>query len=149
AELLLLEWRYRHQGQDSFYHDEYAQRFAPWAPVVQEAWRTWKESERSRGAAQLHVEGPRPANAQGFEQIELIGTGGMGEVFRAYDPRLKRLVALKKVRLDQSTPARLARFRTEAEALARLRHPHIVSIHEYREEAGQPVLVMEYVAGGS
>jgi serine/threonine-protein kinase len=85
----------------------------------------------------------------GYEQFELLGKGGMGEVYKAFDPRLKRWVALKQVRLDRARPDRLVRFRREAEALAKLDHPHIVKVHEYAERDGQPVLVMEHVGGGT
>jgi hypothetical protein len=82
-----------------------------------------------------------------YEVRRQLGRGGMGVVHEAYHPQLKRLVALKT--LCDVSPERLARFRTEAEALARLRHPHIVGVFGWEESAGQPVLVLEHVPGGS
>src|SRR5262249_23229584 len=64
--------------------------------------------------------------------------------------KLQRLVALKMIRAgDQAGPQELARFRTEAEAVARLRHPNIVQIYEVGEHQAQPYLALEYVEGGN
>jgi eukaryotic-like serine/threonine-protein kinase len=78
----------------------------------------------------------------------LIGQGGMGEVYRAHDTRLKRDVALKV--LPQSFASdldRLARFEREAQVLGSLNHPHIASIYGIEESNGTPALVMELVEG--
>ncbi len=94
--------------------------------------------------------GPAPLLVlTGYEALEKLAEGGMGVVYRAFDPLLKRHVALKMIRADLVLPDRLGRFRKEAEALARLQHPHIVGLYGWQEQAGQPVLVLEYVAGGS
>jgi serine/threonine protein kinase len=157
-ELLLLEWNYRHEAGDSFYSEEYARRFDPQRAVVAEAWRCWKAAEKgSRSTvssttgltAPYLPEGSGPFAPPGYEQVELLSRGGMGEVYRAFDPRLKRWVALKRVRLEHATPDKLSRFRLEAEALGRLAHPHIVKVHGSRESDGQLVLEMELVAGGN
>src|SRR5262249_23663323 len=66
-------------------------------------------------------------------------------VYKAFDPRLRRLVALKRIHSDKALP----RFRTEAEAIARLQHANIVQIYEIGEDDGEPYLVLEYLAGGS
>lgn len=81
---------------------------------------------------------------------EVLGRGGMGIVYRAEDPQLKRDVALK-VLLDQrfTDSVQLARFQREAEVLARLQHPAIVSIHDVGVEHGRLYLALEYVAGGT
>lgn len=85
-----------------------------------------------------------------FEIQELLGKGGMGEVYRARDVRLSRTVAVKFLpeALCASAEAR-ARFEREAHALARLSHPNIVTLHEAGEAEGQPYLVMELVEGPS
>src|SRR5262249_24464097 len=81
---------------------------------------------------------------------KVLGKGGMGIVFLADDLRLKRAVALKVICEARSTDDRyLARFRREAEAVARLQHPHIVQIHEVGEDAGRPYLAPDYVPGES
>jgi serine/threonine protein kinase len=71
----------------------------------------------------------------------------MGVVYRALDPRLKRTVAVKT--LKAVSHDRLVRFQVEAEALARLQHPHIVQVFHLDELAVQPCLVMEHVPGGT
>ena len=84
-----------------------------------------------------------------YEIVALVGAGGMGEVYRARDTRLNRVVALKMLAGGQVRDEELARFRGEAEAVARLHHAHIVQIYEIGEHAGRPYLALEYVDGGS
>lgn len=79
-----------------------------------------------------------------------LGGGGMGVVYEAEDLRLKRTVALKLVRSAAfARPEEIARFRAEAETVARLDHPHIVPIHEVGECDGQPFFTMKLLAGGT
>jgi serine/threonine protein kinase len=74
----------------------------------------------------------------------------MGVVYKAWQLGLRRTVALKMVLTGiHAGPKDLARFRTEAEAIARLRHPNIVQIYDVREAGGRPFFVLEFVAGGS
>jgi hypothetical protein len=73
----------------------------------------------------------------------------MGVVYKAWATRLQRWVAVKLVRLEHATPEGLERFRREALALARLAHPHIVTVYDFAEHQSQPLLAMEYVGGGS
>jgi serine/threonine-protein kinase len=89
-------------------------------------------------------------SAPGYEVLELLGRGGMGAVYKARQLGLNRIVALKMVLGDRIAEASiLGRFRTEAEAVARLRHPNIVQIYEVGEHTGRPFFSMEYVAGGN
>src|SRR5215471_164287 len=77
-----------------------------------------------------------------------LGTGGMGEVYRAHDPRLGRDVALKVLPADMATdPSRHERFTREARAIAALNHPHIVTIYSTEEADGIRFLTMELVEG--
>jgi len=77
-----------------------------------------------------------------------LGAGGMGEVYRARDTRLKRDVALKILPASfASDPDRLARFQREAEVLASLNHPNIAAIYGFEESDDVRALVMELVEG--
>jgi tetratricopeptide (TPR) repeat protein/predicted Ser/Thr protein kinase len=79
-----------------------------------------------------------------YEIVSLLGSGGMGEVYRARDPRLGRDVAIKVIRGEVSRdPERLERLHREARAVAALNHPHICAVHD----VGPDYLVMEYVEG--
>jgi Tol biopolymer transport system component len=83
-----------------------------------------------------------------YEIQALIGSGGMGEVFRALDRELGRLVAVKLLPLEVATdPERLARFEREARILAALNHPNIATIHGMESAYGRRALVMELVDG--
>jgi serine/threonine protein kinase len=102
-------------------------------------------------APQEHAAKPAPLPMiDGYEIGELLGRGGMGLVFKATQKALKRHVALKiLVSGAHAGAVERARFRTEAEAVARLRHPGIVQIYEVGEQAGCPYLALEFVSGGS
>jgi serine/threonine-protein kinase len=86
----------------------------------------------------------------GYEILAELGRGGTGIVYKARDPRLKRLVALKML-IDGAFagPAVLERFRAEAEVIARLAHPNFVQVYEVGESEGRPYLALELVEGGS
>ena len=83
-----------------------------------------------------------------FNLLEEIGKGGMGSVFRAFDPTLNREVAIKLLREDLAhDPKFVYDFLQEARAAASISHPHIVQIHFVGEEAGQYYIVMELLRG--
>src|SRR5205823_2117481 len=88
------------------------------------------------------------SNLLGYRIEALLGRGGMGVVYRAFDPRLKRNVALKLVApaLAEDEAFR-ERFLRESELAASLEHPNVVPIHEAGEVGGQLYLVMRYVEG--
>jgi tetratricopeptide (TPR) repeat protein/tRNA A-37 threonylcarbamoyl transferase component Bud32 len=91
--------------------------------------------------------GPRLSD---YEIIGVLGRGGMGIVYKARQRRLKRVVALKMFQPGQvPSPRELSRFRSEAEAIARLQHPNIVQIFEVGEERGGPFLALELVENGT
>lgn len=85
-----------------------------------------------------------------YHIVEELGKGGMAYVYKAYDNRLDRFVALKVISSSQEDQTTfLKRFDREAKALARLSHPHIVKVHDYGDENDTPYLVMELLEGGS
>ena len=92
---------------------------------------------------------PEPGTRLGtYEVIDLVGKGGMGEVYRARDTKLGREVALKVLpEAFARDPERLARFEKEARVLALLNHPNIAALYGLEESDDVPFLVMEYVPG--
>jgi serine/threonine protein kinase len=88
-----------------------------------------------------------------YHILEQLGEGGMATVYKAFDTRLERDVAVKVIRVDQFAPAVLERilkrFEREAKVLARLTHPNIVHINDFGEHDGIPYLVMDYLPGGT
>src|SRR5579883_2732240 len=83
-----------------------------------------------------------------YEFLEKIGSGGMGEVFKAHDKRLNRFVAIKALpKAKSGDPERRRRFIQEAQAASSLSHPNIVTIHDIFQEGDTHFIVMEYVAG--
>ena len=97
---------------------------------------------------------PFPARIGKFEVLSLIGRGAMGVVYKARDPYIGRLVALKRISLSDLIPEEQKaefkeRFFIEARAAGGLRHPNIVTIHDVDEADGAPFMAMEFVEGGS
>jgi serine/threonine protein kinase len=92
----------------------------------------------------------RGANLGAYEILSELGRGGMGVVYKARQKGLDRIVALKMILAgSHAGPDDVARFRVEAEAIARLRHPNVVQVYEISEEAGQPYFSLEFCGGGS
>lgn len=90
---------------------------------------------------------PLPATIGRFRIDALLGAGGMGEVYKAVDPTLQRVVAIKTVRSDVASPDLLVRLYREAQACARLRHPNVVTVYEAGEAGGLVYITMEYLEG--
>ncbi len=85
-----------------------------------------------------------------YHILEQLGEGGMAVVYKAYDTRLERNVAIKIIMpYRQHTEKFLQRFQREARALAKLSHPNILKIFDYGEHDDTPYLVMEYIQGGT
>jgi tetratricopeptide (TPR) repeat protein/tRNA A-37 threonylcarbamoyl transferase component Bud32 len=138
--------------------EEYLRRFPQFAAQLKDQFEVDQalESGRLFGDARTLVEhrpaspAAAPAAIPGYEVLGVLGRGGMGVVYKARQSRLKREVALKMLLGGpHAAPAQLARFRTEAEAVARLQHANIVQIHEIGEHNGLPYFSLEYVAGGT
>ena len=107
------------------------------------------------GTPTLHADAPanvRPIlpSIAGYEVLDEIGRGGMGIVYRAWQTSLHRIVAIKMIlHPDYAGHDLVARFRTEAEAIARLRHPAIVQVFESGDLEARPFLALEFVDGCS
>jgi len=88
-----------------------------------------------------------------YQITEVLGKGAMGIVYKAFDPNIRRQVALKTIRKelidDDRSHTMLARFKNEAQAAGRLSHPGIVAVFEYGEEGELAYIAMEYVQGNS
>lgn len=85
-----------------------------------------------------------------YHVLEQLGRGGMAVVYKAYDTKLDRYVAVKVILPYQEHSGQfLARFTREARTLAKLTHPNILKIFDYGEHENNPFLVMEYIAGGT
>jgi tRNA A-37 threonylcarbamoyl transferase component Bud32 len=84
----------------------------------------------------------------GYTDLQLIARGGMGEIYKARHPTLNRVVAIKILSTYfKDDSAFTKRFAREADLMARLRHPNIITIYDYGEQDGLPYIVMEYLTG--
>src|SRR2546423_14024896 len=91
---------------------------------------------------------PQVTTIAHYRILETLGAGGMGAVYKAYDEKLHRVVALKVLPPEAiSQEDRRRRFLQEARAASALNHPHILTVYEVGEDDGKPYMVMEYVQG--
>jgi len=111
------------------------------SPDLSPTWSRFRE-EGSEGEAAWPV-----SDWDRYSLESLQGVGGMGRVFKAWDPRLNRHVALKF--LTSTDPDKVQRFFNEARAQARVEHPHICKVYEVGEAQGHPYIAMQFIAGGS
>jgi WD40 repeat protein len=147
-ELILLEAHYRRQAGEDVNHQEYAERFPDLEPtwLARALGSQWAADRRPPGAEGSSTELHR---VPGYEVVGVVGRGGMGVVYQAWQVHSRRLVALKMLPAGaHDWPEQRDRFRIEAEAAARLAHPNIVPIYEVGEQ-GQPFFSMEFLEGGS
>jgi len=130
---------------------EYQERFPRLADSLQMQWEidgllTLHESKSVRSDQELKTR----RLIDRYEILSELGRGAMGVVYLAWDPELKRNVALKRLRTGaDSSVEEVARIRTEAEAIAQIQHPAIVQVFDVGEVDELPYLTMEYCAGGT
>ena len=139
--------------------EEYLGRFARFEPQLRQLFEVHQALENAQEAPD-DEEGPDfPLSSvlfddqvapSGYEILDELGRGGMGVVYRARQTSLDREVALKMILApEHAGPGQAARFRAEAEAVARLQHPNIVQVHDVGEQNGRPYFSMELIEGGS
>ncbi len=147
-ELVRAERELRSARELALDNSEYASRFPELAAEL-DAPTVGPDEETRRGSKPSRALSDEPLpQLAGLEFLRELGRGGMGVVYLARQTALKRLVAVKMLRAAVDREER-SRFRSEIEAAARLKHPHIVQIYEVGEHAGRPYCVLEYVAGGT
>jgi hypothetical protein len=154
-DLVHREYELRCPREGTLRFEEYARRFPEHGDVLRLRWRSWSRRGPLTGDVPGHGSASPavPAEAPiipGYEVLGELGRGGMGVVYKARDTRLGRVVALKMVRGGaHAGEEELARFRAEAEVVARLQHPNIVQIHEIGEADGHPFFSLEFCPGGN
>jgi len=123
-------------------------------PTVAEVIRVVEDAQACLTATATNQSAPATDShlpvVAGYELLTVLGRGGMGIVYTARQLGFNRIVALKMIRASVGdSPNERARFRIEAEAVARLRHPNIVQVFDIGEADGSPFFSMEYLEGGS
>ncbi len=157
-DLICHELLLRERRGDAPAPEEYLRRFPDFAEElraqfeVQRALATGAKSASTvppDEAPTPRADATRLVCVDGYEVLGELGRGGMGVVYLARHVGLKRLVALKMIQSPaHCCPRQLARFRGEAEVLARIQHPNIIQIYEVGECDGQPFLALEHLPGG-
>src|SRR5262245_33309327 len=133
-----------HASMEAFLAAGDDHKSAPEAPPGTNEQRTGPVPERDRSAAETFPVVPS------YEVLGVLGRGGMGVVYQARHLALKRVVALKVILAGaHAAPDQRARFRREAEAVARLQHPHVVQVYEVGERPEGPYCALEFAEGGS
>jgi hypothetical protein len=136
-------------------HADYLVRTMPYkAPAETGVDSNATRSESPAAPAPAAQPSPNPPQAlpaiPGYDILGVLGRGGMGVVYKARQTGFNRLVALKMIlAAGGAGQDELSRFRTEAEAVARLRHPNIVQVHEFGEFEGKPFFSLEFCGGGT
>ncbi len=153
-ELVYTEFVVRQQLGQTPAPAEWLARFPQWKTDLEQMFEVHDELCRSDvltqrdGAPVAAAVGP-PLLIPGYQTLGEVGRGGMGVVYKARDVRLNRVVAVKLILAGELAGAKeRGRFRREAEAAARLDHPHIARVYEVGDAAGRPYCAMEFVAGG-
>jgi tRNA A-37 threonylcarbamoyl transferase component Bud32 len=160
VDIIYAEYLARERSRECPGAEEYRQRFPAFAEELSkqidlhralEAIDDESDADVSESDLQeASFESPILPVEASYEILEEIGRGGMGVVYKARQVALHRFVALKMVRaIDATNQELLARFRSEARAVASLHHPHIVQVYDFGEHNGLPFLAMELIEGGT
>src|SRR5690348_7077719 len=112
---------------------------------------TYATGHVNRAAALLREPGAAPSDVGPYHITELIGAGGMGEVYKARQEQpIRRTVALKLIKLGMDSREVIARFQAERQTLAMMSHPNVAQVFDAGlSESGRPYFVMEHVPGES
>ena len=158
GDLIWNEILFRKNNGETPTPDEYLERFPHFESRIRAFFQADRTVQSSFRTVAFGMPGLLPSrhppresfpNVNGYEIEKELGRGGMGVVYQARQLSLKRRVALKMILATTCADSIVAaRFRTEAEASARLKHPNIVQIHEVGELDGRPFLTLEFVEGG-
>ena len=144
-QLLLLDMDYRGQLVPEPTQGEYETRFPDDGSVVADVF-----NRLSNRSDHLPTPGHKIRYFGDYELLEKLGSGGMGVVYKARQTSLNRIVAIKMIRTAEfASEDEIRRFHGEAEAVARLDHPNIVSLYEVGQHQGQHYFSMAYVDGQS
>jgi WD40 repeat protein len=155
VELIYTEFCAREDAGQQPALDDFYRRFPQWRRGLEEQFQVHRllADEAGGGTSRGGIGGQAESGRRSigaYDLLEEIAHGNMGVVYRARHRELGRLVALKTIsRGPVAGRDALARFRTEASAVARLQHPNIVQIFEIGEADGLPYVVLEFIGGGS
>jgi serine/threonine protein kinase len=106
-----------------------------------------EQQMRARVLGALFGGDAKPVKVDRYVVLDQIGSGGLGVVYAAYDPELDRKVALKLVNPARLTPQAAARMQREAQAMAKVRHPNVVAVHDAGPHGDGVFIAMELVEG--
>jgi WD40 repeat protein len=158
-QLITNEVMLRDEQNDTPRLDEYLRRFPSFTEQLRDLFEVWGalgSRDLDDLEATTDATGSAPETSShaplvpGYDILGVLGRGGMGVVYKAKQQGLNRTVALKMILAgDHAGREDIERFRVEAEALGRLRHPHIVQIHEVGGHGDRPYFSLEYCDGGS
>jgi Protein kinase domain len=124
--------------------NEYEESFLESALTLTNTFDQAASADEAEPAPDVH---PGELIANRYKVVDRLGAGGMGAVFRCYDPHLEREVALKFLTASASTADVQSRIRHEARAAARIKHSNIATVYDVGDHDGRPFLAMEYVEG--
>ncbi|MCG8587328.1 MAG: serine/threonine protein kinase, partial [Pirellulales bacterium] len=147
AELMMLDVEFRQKRGEKPSTDDYLVRYPEFAPVIETiAFKRGLASTIRRPATESHVPGDR--NVGHFQLERRLGAGTTGEVWEAFDPRLRRKVALKIPRARVLNEEEKHRFLREGQAAAQLKHPAIVPVHDVGHDGQTAYIVSDLIQGG-